>query len=468
VGTRAEPPGWSVTTPRESIQVPPGSKSVALFQAEYPVTFQTANAARMLAEAGYEVDLFFFRIEKSFRLVEFDRLGQYAGVRIHDLTIAPKLAPPAPSVRTGAAVQSLSTRLGNFLRSGGALLGPVYPSLRAAYRRARRVLRKASQAFESRQQREEKIIPRVLIDQTLQVMSGRQYSFLIGLEKKGLIWSGQIARTLGIPFIYYSTELYLENYYWKEDEEGFKRLRAAECRYHRKALATIVQDPERGRVLFEGNGVSMTGTNIYYSPVSVMGSPSRGRSWFLHDVLGLPRDRKIILYFGLIWENRYVLELTEAAQSFPANWVLVMHGYADSPQVLEKIRALDRHNRVVTSLQMVPSDRIHEVVASADVGLALYASSIPNDYLTAFSSEKMAWYMCCGTPFVAFDYPGYRRLADEDRCGMVIGDLKGLPDAVHQILLRHEEFRQNAYQAFARHYDFARNFAKVIEGLNRL
>jgi glycosyltransferase involved in cell wall biosynthesis len=248
----------------------------------------------------------------------------------------------------------------------------------------------------------------------------------------------------------------------------FKYLRLAECDYHRKASATIIQDPDRAQVLFHDNGMSMSEANIFYVPVSIIGEPYKNRSCFLHDALGIPKHKKVILYFGLIWEKRYALEVAQVAQNFPEDWVLVMHGYAENPSTLEKIKALDRRNRVVLSLELVPSNRIQELVASADIGLALYSPLLQNDRLTAFSSEKVALYMQCGVPFVAFDYPGYRRLANEERCGVVIRSLDDLPKANREILLSYDEFRRRAYQTFHKYYDYCRNFAKVTESVGYL
>jgi glycosyltransferase involved in cell wall biosynthesis len=211
----------------------------------------------------------------------------------------------------------------------------------------------------------------------------------------------------------------------------------------------------------------MSGATILYVPVSVIGDPFKNHSSFLRDALGISTGKKIILYFGLLWEKRYVLALAELAQNFPEDWVLVMHG-EDCDSAVEKIKSVDRRNKVVISLNMVPSARIQEVVSSADIGLALYSPAPQNDRLTAFSSEKMALYMQCGVPFIGFDYPGDRQLASEHRCGVVIKDLQELPSAVSQILAHHDEFRQRAYQVFSKHFDFSRNFTTVVECLNEL
>src|SRR5260370_22064256 len=116
---------------------------------------------------------------------------------------------------------------------------------------------------------------------------------------------------------------------------------------------------------------------------------------------------------------------------------------------MKKIKHLDRRHKVALSLQLVPAEQIQEVIASADVGLLFYSGQSHNERLTAFASEKMAFYMQCGVPFVAFDYPGFRRLADNDGAGRVVGRLEELPESIRTILMSHEKFRQGAQRAFA-------------------
>jgi glycosyltransferase involved in cell wall biosynthesis len=142
-----------------------------------------------------------------------------------------------------------------------------------------------------------------------------------------------------------------------------------------------------------------------------------------------------------------------------------MHGEA-AVSTMEKIKGMDRRQKVILSQKMVPAERIQEIIASADVGLLFYSGETQNERLTAFASEKMALYMQCGVPFVGFDYPGFRRLADEDRCGVVVSRIEQLPEAIAVILRSHDPFRQNAHRAFGKHYCFADSFAKVVEAIN--
>jgi glycosyltransferase involved in cell wall biosynthesis len=431
----------------------PDNKRVALFHSNWGVNSQTANAILMLADAGYGVELFVCNDPGYHDYVDFEDLRKRTNVEIHQLRPARQASEELVNARP-----SFRQLFKSFLRTR---FPDTYAFLRHAY-----------YCRSLRRDRAERLLVPGLVKRALTLMAGKEYRCVVGVEKEGLIWAGLVAEQLQIPFFYYNLELYIDDGdYWrvitgdKGDPVAFDCLRIGESMHHARAAGTIIQDPDRARVLFEHNGLDMAKATIFYVPVSVLGGPYRPRSGYLHESLAIPRVQKIILYFGNIWERRYVLELTQAAQGFPDDWTLVMHGEA-AVSTMEKIKGMDRRQKVILSQKMVPAERIQEIIASADVGLLFYSGETQNERLTAFASEKMALYMQCGVPFVGFDYPGFRRLADEDRCGVVVSRIEQLPEAIAVILRSHDPFRQNAHRAFGKHYCFADSFAKVVEAIN--
>jgi glycosyltransferase involved in cell wall biosynthesis len=169
----------------------------------------------------------------------------------------------------------------------------------------------------------------------------------------------------------------------------------------------------------------------------------------------------------LVHLSLYSVTLAEAAQAFPADWTLVMHGWGPE-ETIERIRGLDRAGRVRVSLDLVPPGRIIDMVASAEVGFALYAPEPLNDHLSALASEKMAYYAQCGVPFIAFDYPSYRRVVAEERWGELISDVAKPPAAIGRILADHGNMREGAHRAFGHFYDFPRQFAPVVAAIREL
>jgi glycosyltransferase involved in cell wall biosynthesis len=433
----------------------PDHRRVALFHCNWAVQSQTANALIMLADAGYDVELFLYNRPRAQDYVNFEELQRRTNVRIHQLWAA----EPEPS-RPSNGSSTPPRRFRSLLRSTFPVLAQTRSSLKHAYHR--HTLRRGMA---------QGLLASGLVERTLSLMAGKQYRCLIGVEKKGLVWAGLVAQRLGIPYFYYSLELYTdEGDYWRiilDDRFAWECMWLGERLHHAKAAATIIQDFDRAQVLFRDTGVDLSKATVHYVPVSVLGEPYPKRTGYLRETLGIPSDHKLILYFGQIWEGRYVVELAEVAQRFPDDWRLVLHG-EPMGSVVEKIKQVDKRGKVVLSLQMVPSEQVPEVIASADVGLLFYSGRSHNERLTAFASEKMALYMQCGVPFIAFDHCGFKRLAEEEGCGVVVQRLEELPEAVDKILRNPETFRASAQRSFAQHYNFANNFAPVVKAIEAL
>jgi glycosyltransferase involved in cell wall biosynthesis len=422
------------------------TKRVGVFLANWEWNSALSNTVKALSDQGYEVDVF---LSRNHLFDDPHGLNQWPGVRIYDL---------------GPAAGSNAPRAGNHTRNVfKAVLKKALPSS------AHSVIREIRHACWHLTGSEKGLLEAPLVTQTLSLMEGKSYRCLIGIEKNGLFWAGRVAAELRIPFLYYSLELYNDDYarLGLFNSFSFGHTRWAERKYHHQATATIVQDVDRARVLLESNGLPMSGARIAYLPVSLLGKPCTHRSSFLRDTLGIPRERKIILYFGHIRERRYALDVAQVAQEAPEDWVFVMHGFSP-PDTVNKIERANVKKRVILSLKPVSPDQVQEVISSADIGLAMYSPLTENERLTAFSSEKMALYMQCGVPFIAFDYPGYRRLATEDGCGVVIRETSELLQGVATILATQEEFRQRAYQAFSKYYDMAANFSVVSQTIEHL
>lgn len=439
----------------EEVLISNHHKRIAIFQAEWPLQSHTVNCAILFAEAGYEVDLFLF---KTSGYVGLDVLRQVSNVNLYDFSRINDMNNSGTAHKPGFK-QLVETNIKKWI-----------PYIVTLYVLFLNILDNVRCVYYLLIRREMKgLLKQKIVTNALEIMKDKKYSFLIGVEKKGLLWAGQVGESLNIPSIYYSLELYTDDFQhlYKKRSIYFKRLRLAESAFHKKAVATIIQDPERANVLFHDNGVSVTDANVFYVPVSVTGRHYEKRHRFFHKTLGISERKKVILYFGVIAEDRCALELVHIAQGFPEDWVLVFHGWGN-PVVINKIKRLDYNKKVFLSLNMVPSDRIQEIVASADVGLVLYSSEVQNDRLTAFSSEKIAYYMQCGVPFIGFNYPGYKRLEDEERCGVTINSITDIPGAVSKILDAYNEFHQNAYKTYYKYYDFTNNFKGVIKGVEKL
>lgn len=420
---------------------------IGILQAEWPVQSQTFNCVFMLAQAGYLVELFLYEVPV---LYELDRLGSMPNVQVHTFSKSDKARGYAR--RTWKAIKDRAEAWPRF--KAGLIL--LVSSLLHVCVGARELY-----AFVLGS--DHGLLPEAILQKAHALMEGKGYRCLIGVEKKGLIWAGLMGERLGIPYMYYSLELYTRDHPAAMRSFHARRTKRAEEKYHRRSAGTIVQDPERAAILLADNRVNSC--DPFYVPVSLLGEPCRARSAFLQERFQLSGDQTLVLQFGQICEDRLSIELARVAQGFPREWALVFHGWGPD-SVIKRIREIDIHSRILLSLDLLPSEQIHQLVASAHVGLALYGDSSSNDRLTAFSSEKVALYLQCGLPVIAFDYPGYRRLIDRYRCGVVITTMGQIPGAIERIVSSYEEFRSRAYECFVDCYEFSKPFQKVVERLS--
>ena len=199
-----------------------------------------------------------------------------------------------------------------------------------------------------------------------------------------------------------------------------------------------------------------------YLPISVRGDSIQEKSDFLVRSLKLDPSNKILLYYGLIQDDRFSTAMVNTAKELPDGTVLVMHGYGE-PQHLSFLQSIADMEKVRFSLKLVAEEDIQKVIASASIGLALYQGNNSNDRLTAFSSVKVAYYMQCGVPLIAFRSESFIELMKYYQCGELIDSIEEIPLKTEIILKNYAHYREQAHLAFKEYYDFDRNFRIFLD-----
>lgn len=412
---------------------------IAVFQAFHPVQSQLGYTVKCLAEAGYQVDLFLSQCT-----MEYFQINEEKGVRIHAID---NLGVITPRRR----FKSIIERAKSLIEQSKLL--PMVIRQRALFRRIRPefMLPGAS-----------RLIPSMLIDKAMSVIQSDEYLCLIGVEKAGLVWAGLVGERTGLPWIYYSLELYTsDNKYVTSNSIRYKR---AEKQYHQKAIATIIQDKDRSDVIFKDNEV-INGRALFV-PVSILAKAAKKRCEYLRKRYSISDNKVIVLYFGQISEWRLCEEIMLEARDFNDETVLIIHGKLSSDR--DKYLGLAVDGKVIISDRLVPDSEIGQLIGSAGIGLVFYRESILNEYLTGSASEKLALYLQAGVPVIMFDYPSFRKLNDKYQFGVCIRELKELPIAIETIGEDYSLYRNNAFAAFLDHYEFRSNFKTVLDFIESL
>jgi glycosyltransferase involved in cell wall biosynthesis len=388
---------------------------IGVFQYEWPLQVHTLNLLENLVRRGHSVEFFFRSHDHGVSLVDTCGFFEDGRVILHDL----------------------SGHKGFFRRLAGRLSRSF----------ARYTI---PSPFESVSQ----VIPPSVVRGVLQRVAESKFDCFIGIEKKGLILSGCIGQLCHIPHLYYNLELYVEDH---PELCSFRYMRSLEQLFHRLALATIVQDPQRAQVLHDSNGIE--DATVAYLPVSVraIAHTSRKAGNFL-----APNGSKILLYFGLLHPFRMCSELACAASQLPSDCCLVFHGYGDE----EYVRSLKASPNVIVSDRLVPETEIPDLIAGSRYGIVLYKSDCFNNRLTAFASEKVALFLRAGKPIIVSSSGNFDQLFCKYKCGICIESVSDLQFAVETIEADYETYSREALLAFADIYDFDKNFDHVADTLN--
>jgi len=413
--------------------------------AYWPLHSNVCYLASGLAAAGWRIELFLCEASERF---SGDLLPAGPAVTVHRIRSDRESAPGRKPGPFGAA----------------EILRKIRDKAEGRFRRTRfatrvddfweRVCRRLWPAYG--------LLPKGAAAAIVQEAKREPYFLLIGVEKGGLAWAGAVAARTRTPLCYYSLELYTWDHPWIKSSLWMQRFKVLEGRYHRRCAATLIQDQPRGEALLADNGVRSP-MRMAYLPICLSGPPCQIPSRWLQDKLNLPAEEKLILSYGEVSERRLSLDLARLAQSFPQGWRLVFHGFGEA-EAVDRIRAIDGGNRISLSLTLVPAQQRQELVRSAHVGLALYGRTNLNDTLTGMSSEKIAMYLQCGLPLIAFRYPSYEHIEAEG-AGILIDRPEEIPAAVGRILGDYPAYVRNAFSCYRKHYCFEDNFGPVLAEL---
>lgn len=297
---------------------------------------------------------------------------------------------------------------------------------------------------------------------SLAMKAGREkrYRCLVGVDPEGLIVASLVGLVYRVPIIYYSLELHLSGGR-KTIRSRLRKLLERLCNQH--SAWTIIQDWDRATCLMKENRI--VPDRFLVVPNTPMGEPKVGRRDWWHKRFGLQPLTKVILYAGGIADWALALEITRATSNWPEDWVLVLHGYGN-PQYLSQVEAVATLGRALVSCEMVPYGQLDDLIASADVGIALYKNLGENFYHAA--SGKVAHYLRCGVPVVAQDFPNLRNLLHGSGSGICVGEPEDVRSAVEAILQDWQEYSGNAHRCYVEELESSRHFNQVIDKIDGL
>ncbi len=294
----------------------------------------------------------------------------------------------------------------------------------------------------------------------LRVAARFRPSAIIAVSPEALVLAGPIAVLLRIPLVLYSLEVRHVHDSQSRIQKWAERMLFGSC------LFIITQDEARARLQLAS--VAASAADFVYVPNLPASVWKGGPSDYLRRRWSIPEDQVVVLTAGAISEFTMTRELVTVAQSWPEQWTLVVHGWAENQAYLESVRRLADGQRVILSADVVPVDEVGALVASADIGIALYSPLDPNILEMSRASGKIWQYLSCELPVVTVDFPTLKDWVEEAGFGICVSRPEDVEAAVRTLIADYDRVAHRARSEWDEHGDFAARFAPVVERLKGL
>jgi len=148
------------------------------------------------------------------------------------------------------------------------------------------------------------------------------------------------------------------------------------------------------------------------------------------------------VYVGLLSAARGMQELVEAIGLLPASASakLQFAGSFDPPELLNRLQALPGWQRT-EFLGYLGRSQVAEILSHAFAGLVVLQ---PEPNHREGLSTKLFEYMAAGIPGIASDFPFFREIVEETRCGLLVnpGDTREISAAMTYLLANPNEARE--------------------------
>jgi hypothetical protein len=283
------------------------------------------------------------------------------------------------------------------------------------------------------------------------------YDVLIGVDQDAVI-AAMLVKLRGSAkkLIYLSTEIILYADYAHKGLYFFIK-HWLEKWALRCSVQLWIQDRFRGRALVEDLGFPEY-------PFTILPHAPRGfnrfssKPTYLRKKYAFSAETKVMVYAGGIDPVYHSLDIGKMAAcsaTWPENLILVMHGFGQENS-LAYLHEL-QNSRFILSKDLLAFEELEELIASADIGVALFDPTIDTNH-RLMTSGKIMSYLKAGIPVITTSTPTTEDVVTRHHAGICIQNLNKLPGAYHQIMGDYKTYAANAAHAFAAEYEFDQNF----------
>ena len=184
--------------------------------------------------------------------------------------------------------------------------------------------------------------------------------------------------------------------------------------------------------------------------------------------LGLPTDKKIVLYTGHLYSWKGADTAVQSAPGLPDNVIMIFVG--GTAVDIERFEKNYGQNKKVMILGKKSYEEMPFFMKSADI--LLLPNSAKEDISRLYTSPmKMFEYMASGRPIVASDVPSLREILDDSVAYFFKpDDAKSLASLINHVLSHEEEAKGKAQKAFERvkQYSWEERTRNILRFIGRI
>lgn len=264
---------------------------------------------------------------------------------------------------------------------------------------------------------------------------------VICVDPMGLVFAGRIKRLLNIKIIYASFEILFKDEITSEKK---KKIKTLENKYSGHVDLVIVQDKKRENLLKSVNNFKPD-TKILNIPVAPQKTENLSTGYDIHNDLGIPVDKKIVVYSGSLQRWSGINEILELlSEKWNEEFWLVIHSHYtlnENDELKKRIDDLINKKMNVTFHNKPFYDyrNYAEFLSKCDIGIALYFPDSIDYYAgknieeIGLSSGKFSTYMMLGIPTVTTSNGIYKELNKKYNFGCTIDNTGEIPEALRSI-----------------------------------
>jgi glycosyltransferase involved in cell wall biosynthesis len=195
--------------------------------------------------------------------------------------------------------------------------------------------------------------------------------------------------------------------------------------------------------------------------------PSYKNRMLLRDKLGIPRSAILLVYHGILADERGIPELIDAMDELPENIHLLLMG----KYLPDHSRKALKYKGRIHYIGMIPQDELHIYTSIADIGIhPMRTKNILNHYLTF--PNKLTQYTNMGLAIAVYKGPETRRIIKQCRCGIIFesGNSGNIVKGIRKIIEsgKLSEYKILSRKTFLQYYNWQIDKQKLIKIIKEL